>query len=326
MVFHFITVWITIAFPVTHGVEFFWVARSIADPKKSRLFIAIINRGGMRMSGFLGELIGTMILIILGDGVCAGVTLKKSYARNAGWIVITMGWGLAVAVAAYAVGRISGAHLNPALTLALASAGDFPWKEVPIYIAGQLAGGFLGACIVFLHYLPHWRETEDPAAKRGIFCTGPAIPHSWSNLLSEMIGTFVLVVGILAIGANQFAQGINPLIVGFLIVVIGMSLGGTTGYAINPARDLAPRLAHAFLPIPGKGDSNWRYAWIPVIGPIIGGVFGALFYKTFFTGHMTAAFWIFGAVSLLVIILALAGERRRASRLVATTAEQASPE
>lgn len=282
--------------------------------------------GEWKMSGFLGELIGTMILIILGDGVCAGVSLKKSYARNSGWIVITMGWGLAVAVGAYAVGRISGAHLNPALTLALASAGDFPWKEVPVYISGQLIGGFLGACIVYLHYLPHWRETEDPAVKLGIFCTGPAIPHRWSNLLSEMIGTFVLVVGILAIGANKFAQGINPLIVGFLIVVIGMSLGGTTGYAINPARDLAPRLAHAFLPISGKGGSNWSYAWIPVIGPIIGGVFGSLFYKTFFTGQITTAFWIFGALTLIVIILALAGERQHAAQRVTAAQEQAASE
>ncbi|MCO7174779.1 MIP/aquaporin family protein [Sporolactobacillus kofuensis] len=268
------------------------------------------------MSGFLGELIGTMILIILGDGVCAGVSLKKSYARNSGWIVITMGWGLAVAIGAYAVGRISGAHLNPALTLALASTGDFPWSEVPVYIAGQLIGGFLGACIVFLHYLPHWRETDDPGVKRGIFCTGPAIPHRWANLLSEMIGTFVLVVGILAIGANKFAQGINPLIVGFLIIVIGMSLGGTTGYAINPARDLAPRIAHAILPIIGKGSSNWGYAWIPVIGPIIGGVFGALFYKALFIGQMTTAFWVFGGVSLIVIIFALRSERKYATQRI----------
>ncbi|CAM3149885.1 MIP/aquaporin family protein [Sporolactobacillus spathodeae] len=262
------------------------------------------------MSGFLGELIGTMILIILGDGVCAGVSLTKSYAKNSGWIVITFGWGLAVAVGAYAVGRISGAHLNPALTLGLAAIGDFPWNKVPAYLAGQLIGGFLGACIVYLHYLPHWKETKDEAVKLGIFCTGPAIKLTPANLLSEIIGTFVLVVGILAIGANKFALGLNPLIVGFLIVVIGMSLGGTTGYAINPARDFAPRLAHAVLPIPGKGNSNWGYAWIPVFGPIIGGVFGAFFYQAFFLGHLTTAFWIFAAVIVLVIVAAIRSSKR----------------
>ncbi|SFG91616.1 MIP/aquaporin family protein [Sporolactobacillus nakayamae] len=262
------------------------------------------------MSGFLGELIGTMILIILGDGVCAGVNLTKSYAKNSGWIVITFGWGLAVAIGAYAVGQFSGAHLNPALTLGLAAIGEFPWRDVPAYLAAQMIGGFLGACVVYLHYLPHWRETKDPAVKLGIFCTGPAIKQSWSNLLSELIGTFILVVAILAIGANEFAHGLNPLIVGFLIVVIGMALGGTTGYAINPARDLAPRLAHALLPIDGKGGSNWGYAWIPVAGPILGGVFGAFFYQTFFLGKMTPAFWICSVVLLVVIIGALITEKQ----------------
>ncbi|MFT8318723.1 MAG: MIP/aquaporin family protein [Sporolactobacillus sp.] len=264
------------------------------------------------MSGFLGELVGTMILVILGDGVCAGVTLTKSFAKNSGWIVITFAWGLAVATGAYAVGQFSGAHLNPALTLGLAAIGDFPWKEVPVYIAAQLIGGFLGACIVYLHYLPHWKETRDPAAKLSVFCTGPAIKQTWANLLSEVIGTFILVVGILAIGANKFAEGVNPLIVGFLIVVIGMSLGGTTGYAINPARDFAPRLAHALLPIAGKGGSNWRYAWIPVFGPILGGVFGALFYKAFFLGHLTVAFWVVAAVLVVLIVAAMAGNRSAA--------------
>lgn len=261
------------------------------------------------MSGFLGELIGTMILIILGDGVCAGVSLTKSYAKNSGWIVITFGWGLAVAIGAYTVGQFSGAHLNPALTLGLAVIGEFPWKEVPLYILAQLIGGFLGACIVYLHYLPHWRETQDPAVKLGIFCTGPAIKQTWANLLSEIIGTFILVIAILAIGANQFAHGLNPLIVGFLIVVIGMSLGGTTGYAINPARDFAPRLAHALLPIAGKGGSNWGYAWIPIAGPILGGVFGALSYQTFFLGHPTLAFWICSILLIIVVIGALVGEK-----------------
>jgi glycerol uptake facilitator protein len=255
------------------------------------------------MSPFAGELIGTMILIILGGGVCAGVTLKKSLAHNSGWIVVTMGWGLAVAVGAYAVGRISGAHLNPALTLALAFKGDFPWSQVPSYIAAQMIGAILGATVVYLHYLPHWKETEDPAAKLGVFSTGPAIEYSFANLLSEMIGTFILVLGILSIGANKFAEGLNPFIVGFLIVSIGLSLGGTTGYAINPARDLGPRIAHFILPIHGKGSSNWKYAWIPVVGPLLGGSFGGLFYKAVFEGKVTSIFWY--VLVVMIVVLAI---------------------
>lgn len=258
------------------------------------------------MSSFMGELVGTMILIILGGGVCAGVNLKKSFAQHSGWIVITFGWGLAVAMAAYAVGSISGAHLNPALTLALAFKGDFSWTNVPAYILAQMIGAFLGAVIVFLHYLPHWKATEDAGAKLAVFSTGPAIPNPFANLLSEIIGTFVLVLGILAIGANKFTDGLNPFIVGFLIVSIGLSLGGTTGYAINPARDLGPRIAHFLLPIPGKGSSNWKYAWIPVIGPILGGCLGGLFYKAVFEGIQTIALWGVVAAILIVLILAAA--------------------
>ncbi|WEG13813.1 aquaporin family protein [Pullulanibacillus sp. KACC 23026] len=269
------------------------------------------------MHGFFGELIGTMILIIFGAGVCAGVNLNKSLANSSGWIVITFGWGFAVAIAAYSVGKFTGAHLNPALTLALASAGDFPWSKVPEYIAGQMVGTFLGAVIVYFHYLPHWKATKDQGAKLGTFSTGPSIPHTFSNLVSEIIGTFVLVLGILAIGANKFADGLNPLIVGFLIVAIGLSLGGTTGYAINPARDLGPRIAHALLPIAGKGSSNWGYAWIPVVGPILGGVFGCLFYNAAFLGKVSPAVWIFGVIILIVLIAAFATERKiPASRYV----------
>lgn len=234
------------------------------------------------MSPFLGEVIGTMLLIILGDGVVAGVVLKKSKAEDSGWIVITVAWGLAVAMAVYAIGSFSGAHINPAVTIGLASIGAFPWADVPMYILAQMIGAFLGAVIVWLHYLPHWSETEDQGAKLGVFCTGPAIRSTGANLLSEIIGTFVLVLGILAIGANELAVGLNPLLVGLLIVSIGLSLGGTTGYAINPARDLGPRIAHFVLPIAGKGDSDWGYSWIPVVGPVIGGVLGAFFYSTFF--------------------------------------------
>ncbi|AQS55979.1 aquaporin [Novibacillus thermophilus] len=226
---------------------------------------------------FWGEVIGTMLLVILGDGVVGGVLLNKSKAQNGGWIVISAGWGLAVAMAVYAVGNLSGAHINPAVTIGFAAAGQFPWADVPAYILAQMIGAIIGAVIVWLHYYPHWAQTDDPALKRAVFCTDPAIRSPFSNLLSEVIGTFVLVFGLLAIGTNEFTQGLNPLIVGLLIVSIGLSLGGTTGYAINPARDLGPRIAHFVLPIAGKGDSNWGYAWIPVAGPVIGGILGALF-------------------------------------------------
>ncbi|WP_313894014.1 MIP/aquaporin family protein [Psychrobacillus sp.] len=254
------------------------------------------------MTAFLGELIGTMILIVFGAGVVGGVLLKKSKAEGSGWIVITVGWGLGVAMGAYAVGAFSGAHLNPALTIGLASIGEFPWADVPAYILAQLIGAIVGAVIVYFQYLPHWKETEDAGAKLGVFATSPAIRHPLSNLTSEIIGTFILVLGILMIGANEFTEGLNPLIVGALIIAIGLSLGGTTGYAINPARDLGPRIAHFLLPISGKGSSDWSYAWVPIVGPIIGGVFGALFYQQFFKGVNSMAFWILGAIVLAVLL------------------------
>lgn len=256
------------------------------------------------MSAFLGELIGTMILVTLGCGVVGGVVLNKSKSQASGWIVITMGFGLAVAIAVYAVGGISGAHINPAVTLGLAAIGAFPWADVPTYIAAQLIGAIIGAAIVFLNYLPHWEKTTDPEQKLVIFATTPAIRNPFSNLVSEMIGTFILVLGLLAIGANQFTEGLNPLIVGFLVLSIGLSLGGATGFAINPARDLGPRIAHFFLPIPGKGSSDWRYAWVPIVGPLLGGVFGALFYQQLFNGIHTLAFWLIGILCLLVILSA----------------------
>ena len=231
------------------------------------------------MSGFLGELIGTLILILFGGGVCGGVSLSRSKSENSGWIVITFGWGLAVAMAAYCVGKYSGAHINPAVTLSLASIGVFPWEKVPMYIAAQMIGAILGACLVYLHYLPHWKATEDADAKLGVFATAPAIPSTFGNFMSEAIGTAILVFGSLAIGANELTQGLSQLIAGLLIFAIGLSLGGTTGYAINPARDLGPRIAHAILPIHGKRDSDWGYAWIPVLGPITGGLVGAMLYR-----------------------------------------------
>ncbi|MGE7761549.1 MIP/aquaporin family protein [Peribacillus sp. NPDC097895] len=267
------------------------------------------------MTPFWGEVVGTMILILFGAGIGAGSSLKGSYAKDAGWIVITIAWGLAVTMGVFAVGSISGAHLNPAVTVALAINGDFPWADVPGYIVAQMIGAIIGATLVFLHYLPHWKATEDPGTKLGVFSTSPAIPHTFSNLLSEMIGTFILVLGLLFIGAGKFTEGLNPFAVGLLIVVIGMSLGGTTGYAINPARDLGPRIAHFLLPIPGKGKSNWGYAWIPVVGPIVGGALGAVFYKAVFLGEVTTIFWTVLGVSLIILVLAYAFGKKQSREL-----------
>lgn len=259
---------------------------------------------GIRMSAFMGEVIGTMILIVFGGGVVAGGNLKKAFSNGGGWIVVTLAWGLAVTMGVFAVGGISGAHLNPAVTIALAITGDFAWNQVGAYILAQMIGAFIGACIVYLHYLPHWGATKDPGAKLAVFSTGPAIPHTFSNLLSELIGTFMLVLGLLFIGANSFTEGLNPIAVGLLIVVIGMSLGGTTGYAINPARDLGPRIAHFVLPIAGKGISNFRYAWIPVIGPILGGSLAAIVYTYLFKGVILSSFWVVLAINAIVLTLA----------------------
>jgi len=231
------------------------------------------------MDNFLAELIGTLILVLLGDGVVAAVLLTRSKAQNSGWIVITTGWAFAVAVAVYAVGRISGAHINPAVTLGLAVTGELAWGDVPIYIIGQFVGAFLGAVLVWLAYLPHWAATEDPGLKLAVFSTGPAIRNYPLNLVTEIIGTVMLVFGVRAILANELASGLAPLLIGVLVWGIGLSLGGPTGYAINPARDLGPRLAHAILPIPGKGNSDWQYAWVPVVGPIIGGIAGSLLFE-----------------------------------------------
>ncbi|MCT4607473.1 MAG: aquaporin family protein [Marinisporobacter sp.] len=234
------------------------------------------------MSAFMGEVVGTMLLILLGCGVCAGGTLVRSKSKDSGWIVITVGWGVGVAMGGYAVGSISGAHLNPAVTIAYACVGKFPWSAVGGYIVAQMIGAIIGATLVWLAYLPHWAQTENKAEKLGVFATAPAIKNTPANLITEIIGTFVLVVGGLGIGTNQLAPGLGSLLWGILVLGIGLSLGGPTGYAINPARDLGPRIAHAILPIAGKGDSDWEYAWIPVVGPVIGGVLGGFFFLTFF--------------------------------------------
>ncbi len=227
-----------------------------------------------------------MLLIVLGDGVVANVVLSKTKGQNAGWIVITAGWAFGVTVAVYAVGTFSGAHLNPAVTIGLASIGKLAWSSVPLYITAQMIGAFLGAAVVWLAYLPHWSVTDNQASKLAVFCTAPAIRNTTANLVTEIIGAFVLVLGVLAIltpknlnPIHGWDVGFGPFLVGLLIWAIGLSLGGPTGYAINPARDLGPRLAHALLPIAGKGNSDWGYAWIPIVGPIIGGLIAAFLYK-----------------------------------------------
>jgi glycerol uptake facilitator protein len=242
------------------------------------------------VSIFGAEVIGTALLILLGDGVVAAVLLYQSKAQNGGWIVITFGWGFAVMTGAYAVGQFSGAHLNPAVTLGLAISGTIEWSQIWEYFAGEFVGAAIGATLVFLAYSNHWRPTEDPGLKLAVFSTGPAIRNTVANLITEIIGTFVLVFGILAMviantdRTGPGANGLGALLVAFLVVGIGLSLGGPTGYAINPARDLGPRIMHAVLPIPGKGGSDWGYAWIPVVGPLIGGALGALAYNAFFPG------------------------------------------
>jgi glycerol uptake facilitator protein len=235
------------------------------------------------------EIIGTGLLILLGDGVVAAVLLAQSKAQNSGWIVITWGWGMAVMVAVYSVGQFSGAHLNPAVTVGLWINGNISGVDTGIkYFVGEMVGAMLGATLVFAAYYLHFKETEDPGLKLAVFSTGPAIRNTIANLATEIIATFVLVFGVLAIidpgNKANAASGINGLLIGLLVLAIGLSLGGPTGYAINPARDLGPRIAHAILPIPGKGTSDWGYAWIPVIGPLIGGAIGALIYGATFPG------------------------------------------
>ena len=238
------------------------------------------------MSPFLAELFGTAILIMLGDGVVANVVLQKTKGNNSGWIVITAGWACAVTIAVYCVNSISGAHLNPAVTIALAAIGKFSWSQVLPYIVAQILGGFIGGLLVWLAYLPHWPATPDPGAKLAVFSTNPAIRAPGPNFISEAIGSFALVLALLAVlspanlvPGSDLAKGFGPVLVGVIVWAIGLSLGGPTGYAINPARDLGPRLAHAVLPVADKGSSDWGYSWIPIIGPIVGGVLAAFTYQ-----------------------------------------------
>jgi glycerol uptake facilitator protein len=241
------------------------------------------------MSEFISEFIGTFLLVLLGNGVVGNVVLSNTKGHNSGWIVITFGWGMAVFIAVLTAGQFSGAHINPAVTVGLAVAGTFPWVKVPLFILAQMLGGALGAFFVWLFYRQHYTVTEDPGAKLATFATAPQIRSNTHNLISEAIGTFVLVFVVLymagpeisAVGLSEPKIGLGALgalPVGLLVFSIGLSLGGTTGYAINPARDLSPRFMHALLPIPGKGSSDWSYAWIPVIGPIVGATIAGLLY------------------------------------------------
>ena len=229
-------------------------------------------------SEFIGELIGTFILVLLGNGIVAGNLLDETKSNNAGWLTITIGWGIAVAIGAFASGYMSPAHLNPAVTIAFAISGDLPWGSVLPYIGAQMLGAVLGAIVVWIQYKDHYDVTKDQDSILATFATIPAIYNPVSNIISETIGTFVLMFGLLSFSNYDTFPWAGYLVVGVLIIGIGLSLGGTTGYAINPARDLGPRIAHAFLPIANKGDSDWKYAYIPVLGPILGAVLAAVIY------------------------------------------------
>ena len=244
------------------------------------------------MNAFLGELIGTALLILLGNGVVANVVLKDTKGHGAGWIVITLGWGIAVFVGVFVVAPYSGAHLNPAVSVGLAVAGKFAWSLLPLYLAAQMLGAMLGAFLVWLSHRDHYKATEDQGDIRATFATAPAIRNPISNFISELIGTFVLVFAVLYItGPEIYITGpenegvparlgsLDALPVALVVLGIGLSLGGTTGYAINPARDLGPRIMHFLLPISGKGGSDWSYAWIPILGPVIGGILAAVCFQ-----------------------------------------------
>ena len=235
------------------------------------------------MSMYIGEFVGTTLLLLLGNGVNMTCSLKHSYGKGAGWIVTTFGWGFAVMISAYAVGWVSGAHMNPALTIALAVTGKFPGELVFGYIIAQMLGGIVGATLAYLTYKVQMDEEPEAGVKLGVFSTGPSIDAPVWNVVTEILGTAILVLGILALGYGEVGiqAGNGALFVGLLIVLIGMAMGGATGYAINPARDLGPRIAHAILPIKGKGGSNWKYSWVPIVGPIIGAVLGAVIFDAF---------------------------------------------
>ncbi|MCX6206205.1 MAG: aquaporin family protein [Bacteroidetes bacterium] len=232
------------------------------------------------MTPFIAELVGTCLILILGEGVVANAILAKTKGNGGGLIAITFGWAIAVFVGVFSTSSISGAHLNPAVTIGLAMAGNFDWALVPTYILAQLLGAMLGSTLVWIHYRQHLDETPDPAAQLACFATGPAIKNNFQNIYSEVLGTFILVFAVLFMTKATNSLGpLDALPVALVVLGIGLSLGGTTGYAINPARDLGPRIMHTILPIKGKGSSDWGYSWIPVVGPIIGAVLAAVIFK-----------------------------------------------
>jgi glycerol uptake facilitator protein len=229
------------------------------------------------MTPFFGEFIGTGLVIVLGQGVVSNVVLGKTKGNNSGWIVISVGWGMAVFVGVYCSAAASKAHLNPAVTIAFATLGKISWKLVPLYITAQMLGAMAGSAVAWLCFRPHFGATADADAKLATFCTSPAIRSYGDNLLAEMISTFILILGVLFIAAPSSSLGaLDALPVGLLVLAIGLGPGGTTGYAINPARDLGPRIMHALLPIPGKRDSDWSYAWVPILGPLLGSLLAVL--------------------------------------------------
>jgi glycerol uptake facilitator protein len=257
------------------------------------------------MTDYLAEFLGTFFLILIGGGVVAGVVLKGTKSFGSGWNTIVVTWGLAVTFSIYGVGHVSGAHINPAVTLGFAFVGEFPWSKVPGYVLSQIAGAFCGACLVWIFYIPFWSKTEDQVAKLSVFSTIPAIRSYTNNLISEIIGTAVLIFSLLFMGSTEFTEGLNPLVVGALIMLIGFGLGGTTGYAINPARDLGPRLAHYLLPIIGKGSSDWSYAFVPILGPVLGGFLGASCYELLYKNDFQIQYGIVLALTAGILISAV---------------------
>lgn len=236
------------------------------------------------MNSFVAEGIGTALLILMGNGVVANVVLKKTFGNQGGWIVITFGWAIAVFIGVMVAGPASGAHLNPAVSIAMAVLGKITWNTAVQYIIAQLLGAMIGATLVYMTYRDHFAVTEDRGSKQAAFCTAPAIRNTFSNLFTEAVGTFVLVFAVLHIVSPEYKLGaLDALPVGLIILGLGLSLGGPTGYALNPARDLGPRIMHAFLPIPDKKDSDWSYSWIPVVGPILGAVIAALLFGVIHT-------------------------------------------
>tara|TARA_B100000212_G_scaffold336637_1_gene310254 strand:- start:1188 stop:1979 length:792 start_codon:yes stop_codon:yes gene_type:complete len=258
------------------------------------------------MNELLSEAIGTFVLVLFGCGLNAGLSLNKSHSNKESnsWSVGTFGWGLAVTLGVYA-SQYSGSHINPAVTVGLLSSGEIEFLLAVQYIIGQCLGAFLACILIYIHYMPHWSATKDQDIKLGVFATSPSINSKWSNLNSELIGTFTLLFGLKFIGINNFAEGLNPIIVGALVCAIGISLGGTTGYAINPVRDFIPRLAHYILPISGKGDSKLNYSWIPVLGPLVGGVLGVSVYEFLFNNTHDIYLYVSLGIFLLISTLSI---------------------